>query len=58
MSEEPGQNTVIQHLILNSSRLYTRRTVPASCYITLGPDEQATLYQKNRVGMMLYNTGS
>ena len=28
------------------------------CYITLDPDQLATLYQKNQAIMSLYNTGS
>ena len=44
--------------ILNSIRRYTRSAWQACCYITLDPDKQTTLYQKNRASMLLYNTGT
>ena len=34
-----------------------QKTGPACCYITLDPDPQATLYEKNRASKLLYNTG-
>ena len=37
---------------------YTRRIGPVCCYLTLIPDQHATLDQTNRVSMLLYNTGS
>ena len=41
-----------------SMQFYTRRSVPACCYIRLAIDQQAALYQKNWASMLLYNTGS
>ena len=40
-----------------SRRLYIR-TWPACWYIAPDPDQQATLCQKNRTNILLYNTGS
>ena len=56
--EEPGKNVAIKHWILISRWLDTRITEAAWCYIILDPDQQATLYQKNRTSMLLYKTGS
>ena len=40
------------------SRLHTRRTGLACCYITLDPDQHETLLQKTLASMMSYNTVS
>ena len=45
--EKSGQHVVIWHWILIRMRLYTRKTGPACCYITLVLKQQSTLYQTN-----------
>ena len=58
MREEPGKYMVIEHWILISRRIYTRRTGQACCYITQDLEQQSTLYQTNRASKLLYNTGN
>ena len=41
-----------------SARDFLSENRPECCYITLDPDQQATLYQKSRDNVLLYNTGS
>ena len=56
--DEAFQHAVIYHWIFNWSRRYTRRRVPACCYMTLDLEQHSTLNKKYLASMLLYNTES
>ena len=44
-----------QKTLYNESRFSMKQNGSAWCYITLDPDQQETLYHRNRIGMKSYN---
>ena len=50
----PDQHDVLQNWIQSSRSIYTSWTGSAGVY----PNQQEIFYRKNRIHMLLYNTGS
>ena len=57
LSEEPAR-MLLYNIGSWSAGAFISEEPGPRCYITLDPDQIATLYQKNRAIILLYNNGS